>query len=240
MEDYTSASAAGWASRIALAALSLVTLHYIGFFSSFTGDYVFLMSTTLVARVAWQLASTVALTTLVLSAVLLVTGIAKGTVLAVANTTGVETREATSPYKVDPVRIGGLYLAVLAVTYFPSGSHLHSGLLWGFVVLFLLAATYFVLRRRFSTGSGWSRIVAPFRHRELGVRALIAVGLFVAYFSGQGLALRFMAAEPSRITTESGEFSAVILDASPSGLLVLEESGVALLPMHTIEKVHWE
>lgn len=233
-------SAAAWASRIAAASLALLTLHYIGFFSSFTDDYVFLMSTTLVARVAWELASTVAMTTLIVSAILLVSGVAKGAILGVANATRLDTQETASPYKVDPFWIGNIYLAVLAVTYFPYWSHLHSGLLWALGALFLLAITYFVLMRRFSTSTGWSRIVAPFRHEELGVRVLIAVTLSVAYFSGQGLALRFMAAEPSRIATESGEISAVILDASPSGLLVLEESGLALLPMHTIEKVHWE
>jgi len=238
IEPRTGVQWAGWVLRIASASLVIITIHYVGFFSALADDYFIVMSTTLVTRVAWELVSTLAFTSLLLSVLLLVTGLLKGILVGIVQSTDVELpADIDEGYSIDLIRISGIYVAVLAVTYFPIDAALSLRLLFFVSSLAMIGLFFLVFFRDVKDDTKWSRFVAPLRHKELAVRALIAAALFVSYFAGKGLALSLMSAEPMQIVTDKDEVRAVILGTTDSALLIKSDDGLELLPIHEINKV---
>ena len=230
----------GGATRVAFASLAIITTHYLGFFSTLSNDYYFTMSPTLVKRVAWELTSRLAFTSLYIAVFYLATGLLKGMVLGVVRANKQEESfPADDVYAIDPIVIAGLYLLALAATYFPFEVTLYERTLISITFLMFIVLIYFVFLKEHGDGTQWSRFVSALRHRELALRALIAFALSVAYLAGKSLAWSLMSAEPTSIITVSGEVRAVILDVTDTDLLLKNDIGLVLLPMHQVKKVTW-
>ncbi|GLQ28660.1 hypothetical protein [Sulfitobacter pacificus] len=224
--------------RIVSASLVVVTIHYIGFFSRLTNDYYTVMFPSLVKRIAWELVSTLAFTSMIVAALLLVGGLLKGALAGVLQFSDVEIPEKLDQgYPIDLERIGGMYGMVLAVAYFPSDTSVSARLIFFVTCLVTAAAFYLIFFAKAEGSTKWSRFFEPFRDKGLAVRALIASALFASYFAGQGLASSLLEADPVRIVMDRGDMDAVILATSETTMIVKNDEGLVLLPIHEINKV---
>ncbi|MGC1505939.1 MAG: hypothetical protein WA782_17595 [Sulfitobacter sp.] len=229
---------AGFVLRVVSASFVVVTIHYIGFFSAIANDYFIVMFPSLVNRVAWELVSTLAYTSLIVSVFLLVGGFLKGFLVGIVQLSNVELPEKTDDgYPVDLMRIAGLYGAGLAIKYFPMDASIGTRLLYLLAGLAMMGLFYLVFFSEVGGEGKWNRFVGPLRNRELAIRAVIAPTLVVSFFAGQGLAASLLGSDPVRIFLDSGDMEAVILASSETMMIIKNDEGLVLLPIHEINSV---
>ncbi|WP_273688904.1 hypothetical protein [Ketogulonicigenium vulgare] len=197
------------------------------------------MTPSLMARVAWKLTSTLAFVSMLVSGLLLVEGILKGVAFGVSSLY-VPNRDASKyEHKIDPLRVSSYYLLVIFVTYFPSDDSVYNRSIYVLSVVLLALLAYFVFFKKYSDSSAASKIFAPVRRPEIGLRAVVAGALFTSYLMGVGFARAISSEAPVSIQTHAGEVSVVVIDNADAGFLVESIGELSFIPMHQIKKVTW-
>lgn len=228
-----------WPLRVLAAIWLITTIHYIGFFSTLSNNYFGLMSPSLVRRVTWELASTLAITSLYTAVYFFFEGVIRGLGRGVTNIWRPSGNRPEVSYAIDPFRVAVCYISVISVSYFPAGESWKVRSLYFSLCVFSCALAYFVFFHKYKENAKAGRLFSPLRNKEVAVRALIAGILSLSYIMGSGLARSIEGKPPITISTKDEDIKAIIIDKVDSGILVEVNTDLLFIPAHEIKRIKW-